>query len=151
MRIDTYDDFTPEMLDQYKKWITFWRRNPARFVETYLGLNLYLFQAIMITLMFKFPFVVLLCARAVSKSYTTTIFAVAYCILYPGSKVLVTSMNKKQASLLITEKLQQELMPKSPALRLEIKEIKTGINDTEVFFKNNSSFITSVSGEGARG
>lgn len=42
---------------------------------------------------------VLLCARAVSKSFTTTIFAVSMCILYPNSKVVVTSLTKKQAGL----------------------------------------------------
>lgn len=94
---------------------------------------------------------VLLCARAVSKSFTTTIFAVCMCILYPNSKVVVTSLTKKQANLLITEKLQKELLNMSPNLKREIKDIKTGQNETEVIFKNGSSFITTASSESARG
>ena len=132
-------------------WTTFYRKNPHRFVEHYLGIRLHFFQKIMIYLMFKFPYVILLCSRAVSKSFTTTITACAICLLYPNSKVLVTAFTKQQAALLITEKLQKELLGLSPILDEEIFNIKTGVNNTEVIFKNGSSFITSVSGEGARG
>ena len=34
-------------------WVTYWRKNPHRFVEEYLGLKLFLFQKILIYLMFK--------------------------------------------------------------------------------------------------
>lgn len=91
-----YKQFTKK--EKLIDWITYYRRNPVRFIEHYFGLNLYFFQKIMITLMFRFPFVVLLCSRAVSKSYTTAIFSVAYCSLYPNSKVLVTALTKYQAS-----------------------------------------------------
>ena len=42
-------------------------------------------------------------------------------------------------------------MPRSPNLRREIKGVKTNKESTELMFKNNSSFITAVSGESARG
>ena len=76
-------------------WTTFYRRNPHIFVEHYLGLELYLFQKIMIFLMFKSNLVVLICARNISKTFTTAVFAVSYCILYPNSKVLIGSYTKK--------------------------------------------------------
>lgn len=97
------------------------------------------------------PLVVIVCARAVSKSFTTSIFACAICVLYPNSKVLVTSLTKRQAGLLVTEKIEKELMVMSPNLRREIKTIKTGQNAIEVVFHNGSSFFASVAGEGARG
>ena len=58
---------------------------------------------------------------------------------------------KKQASLLIKEKLQKELMKASPRLASHIKEIKTSQNEVEVIFENGSSFIACVCGEQSRG
>lgn len=80
-------------------WTTFFRRNPHIFIEYYLGLELYLYQKIMIYLMFKSDLVVLLCSRNIGKSYITAVFAVAYCILYPNAKVLLGSFTKGQAGL----------------------------------------------------
>ena len=40
---------------------------------------------------------------------------------------------------------------KSPNLRREIKEVKTGINDSQITFHNGSTVIAVVSGESARG
>ena len=54
---------------------------------------------------------------------------------------------KKQASLLVKEKIQKELMKMSPRLASHIKEIKTSQNDIEVIFENGSSFICCVCGE----
>ncbi len=97
------------------------------------------------------PQVVLICARAVSKSFVTSLYACAVCVLYPNSKVLVTALTKKQAGLLITEKIEKELMVMSPNLRREIKKISTGQNAIEVIFHNGSSFIAGVAGEQSRG
>ena len=58
---------------------------------------------------------------------------------------------KKQAGLLITEKIEKELMGMSPNLRREIKKISTGQNAIEVIFHNGSSFIAGVAGEQSRG
>ena len=97
------------------------------------------------------PLVVVVCAWAVSKSFITALYACAICVLKPNSKVLVTAVTKKQAGLLITEKIEKELMVMSPNLRREIKKISTGQNAIEVIFKNGSSFIASVAGEQSRG
>lgn len=87
----------------------------------------------------------------VSKSFITAIYACAVCVLYPNSKVLVASLTKKQAGLLITEKVAKELKVMSPNLAREISTIKTNQNSIECTFKNGSSFIASVAGEGSRG
>ena len=58
---------------------------------------------------------------------------------------------KKQASLLLKEKIQKELMKMSPRLTSHIKEIKTSQNECEVIFENGSSFICCVAGEQSRG
>ena len=95
--------------------------------------------------------VVIIAGRASAKSFVIAIFSCAKCILYPNTKVVVASGSKKQASLIVKEKIQKELMPRSENLRREIKTIKTNANDIEVTFHNGSSIVVVVAGEGALG
>ena len=132
-------------------WCTFFRRNIHRFATNYLGIKLHLFQMIAMYLMNISPTVVLLCARAFSKSFITALWACCVCLLYPNSKIVATALTKKQASLLVKEKIQKELMKMSPRLASHIKEIKTSQNDIEVIFENGTSFICCVCGEQSRG
>ena len=151
MNINKKEDMDAEFEDRIIDWATFYKRNIHRFVEHYFGIKLHFYQIIMVYLMHSCPLVVLLCARAISKSFITSVYACAVCVLYPNSKVLVTALTKKQAGLLITEKIEKELMVMSPNLRREIKNIRTGQNAIEVVFHNGSSFIASVAGEQSRG
>jgi hypothetical protein len=95
--------------------------------------------------------VVIIAGRASAKSFVIAIFSCAKAILYPNTKVVVASGSKKQASLIVKEKIQKELMPKSENLRREIKKITTNANDIEVTFHNGSSIVVVVAGEGALG
>ncbi len=151
MNINKKEDIDKEFEEKIIDWTTFYRRNIHRFIEHYLGIKLHFYQIIMIYLMHSCPLVVLLCARACAKSFTTSVYACAVCILYPNSKVLVTALTKKQGGLLITEKVEKELMTMSPNLRREIKKISSSQNSIEVIFHNGSSFIAGVAGEQSRG
>ena len=73
-------------------WCTFYRRNIHRFVEHYFGIQLHLYQKIMIYLMNTCPLVVLLCSRAVGQSWITALYCCAVCVLYAGSKVVATAI-----------------------------------------------------------
>ena len=132
-------------------WTTFYRRNPHIFVEHYLGLDLYLFQKIMIYLMFKSDFVVLICARNISKTFTTAVYAVSRGILYPNSNLLVGSFTKGQAGLIVTEKIDKELMRLCPILRDEIYKVDNNQKTIGVRFYNGSNIFATVVGEQARG
>jgi len=132
-------------------WITFYRRNIPVFVEHYLGISLHWYQIIWLYLLNSFISVVIIAGRASAKSFVIAIFSCAKCILYPNTKVVVASGSKKQASLIVKEKIQKELIPKSENLRREIKTIKTNANDIEVIFHNGSSIVVVVAGEGALG
>ena len=151
MAIKKQKDLQKEFEENIIDWCTFYRRNIHRFIEHYFGINLHFYQKIILYLMNLCPLVVVVCARAVSKSFITALYACAICVLKPNSKILVTALTKKQAGLLITEKIEKELMVMSPNLRREIKKISTGQNAIEVIFKNGSSFIASVAGEQSRG
>lgn len=155
---NVYKKFTPHSwlsskfnYERIVDWITFYRRNIPVFVEHYLGIPLHWYQIIWLYLLNMYISVVIIAGRASAKSFVIAIFSCAKCILYPNTKVVVASGSKKQASLIVKEKIQKELMPKSENLRREIKTIKTSANDIEVVFHNGSSIVVVVAGEGALG
>jgi hypothetical protein len=136
--------------EQLKKWTLFYRLNTHRFVEHYLGIELFLFQKILLYFMNLNTFFMLVAARGLSKSYMIAIFCVARCILYPNTKVVIASGVKKQAGLIITEKIKKELM-QFPNVEREIKDIKTSVNECAVFFWNGSTIESVASTDNARG
>ena len=140
-------DYTERLID----WITFYRRNIHRAVEHYLQLQMHLYQSIILYLMNLCPLVVLVACRATSKSFIIAVFACIKAILYPNSLIVIASATKKQASLIVSEKIVKELMPNSPNLRREIKTIKTSSNETEVVFVNGSSIVVVPATDNARG
>ena len=151
MNITKKEEIDKKFEDKLIDWCTFYRRNIHRFAEHYLGIRLHFYQKIMLYLMNLCPQVVILCSRASAKSFITALYACCVCILYPNSKVLVSALTKKQAGLLITEKIEKELMVLSTNLKREIKKISTNQNSIEVVFHNGSSFIACVAGEQSRG
>ena len=132
-------------------YVTFYRRNIPVFVEHYLKIPLHWYQIIWLYLLNMYISVVIIAGRASAKSFVIAIFSCAKCILYPNTKVVIASGSKKQACLIVKEKIQKELMPKSENLRREIETIKTSTNDIEVVFRNGSSIVVVVGGEGALG
>lgn len=132
-------------------WITFYRRNIPVFIEHYLKIPLHWYQIIWLYIINSFITVVIIAGRASAKSYVIAIFSCAKCILYPNTKVIVVSGTKKQAGLIVKEKIQKELIPKSENLRREIKKISINANDIEVTFHNGSSLVVVVGNEDALG
>lgn len=132
-------------------WITFYRKNLPVFVEHYLGLSIHWYQIIWLYILNSFKTIVIIAGRASAKSYVIAIFSCSKCILYPNTKVVIASGTKKQAGLIVKEKIQKELMPKSENLRREIKKISTNQNDIEVVFHNGSSIVVVVGDENALG
>ncbi len=134
-----------------KLWTGFYRLNLHRFCIDFLKLNLYPFQMIMLYLMNVMYSSCFICARGLSKSYTTAIFLCARAILYPGQLIIVSCCTKEQSRSLVREKISKELMKQSPTLRKEIKDIKVGTNETCVYFKNGSTILAINASENTRG
>lgn len=137
-------------VDHFMQWVTFFRRNLHRFATDYLGLKLYWYQSIILYLMGVSNFIVIIASRASSKSFIVAIYAVCVCILYPNSLGVVSSGTKKQAKLLVSEKIQKELM-NYPALRKEISKVKDNQNDVVVFFRCHSTITVVAPNENSRG
>lgn len=132
-------------------WATFWRRNLHRFVTDYLRIKLYPYQELAIYLMGINNFICIVASRNDAKSFLIALYACCRCILYPGTKFAIGSSTKGQARLIVTDKIQGELMEWSPQLRAEISDIRTTLNETFVKFKNGSIIKVFTANENARG
>ena len=140
-----------ENVERLLHWITFYRRNPSRFVEHSFGVTLHLYQHIILYLMEFVPSFCIVAARSAAKSFLIAIFACKEAILRPGARIVVASATKKQARLIVSEKIKKELIPKSPLLASEIDSFKDNQNEIEVVFKNGSSIVVVAANENARG
>ncbi len=140
-----------ENVERLLHWITFYRRNPSRFVEHYFGITLHLYQHIILYLMDFVSSFCIVAARSAAKSFLIAVFACKEAILRPGARIVVASATKKQARLIVSEKIKKELMPKSPLLVSEIDTFKDNQSDIEVVFKNGSSIVVVPANENARG
>ncbi|MFA2720511.1 terminase large subunit domain-containing protein [Bacillus paranthracis] len=134
----------------FKKWTAFYRANPHRFAKEYLGVKLFLYQTLLLWAMNKYSFFMYIAARGQGKSYIIAIYCVIRAILFPNSNIVIASGIKKQAQLIITEKIFS-LKNNSKNLEREIKEFKTSANECHVVFWNGSKITAVTSGDGARG
>lgn len=138
-------------IEQLIKWTTFYRRNISLFIEHYFGIPLYPYQVFCLQEIDTHNSTDITASRASAKSWLLALYACARCVLYPGTKVVIISSTKKQASLIVTAKIQQELMKASPNLRREIVKITANNNDTEVDFAGGSSITVVPASDNALG
>lgn len=136
------------LMDGIGVWTSFYRANPQRFVSEYLGINLKIFQEILLYAMITNYYFMYLASRGQGKTFLTSIYCVTRAILYPGTKIVVASGNKSQAREVI-EKIE-EMMGGSPNLQREIKDLKSSVNDARITFHNGSWIKTVASNDGAR-
>lgn len=133
-------------------WGSYYRENFDIFVEEYLQLDfLKWFQTMLLVMMNRSRSFLWIAARGMGKSFLISVFAVARCILYPGTKVVITA-GKRGQSINVLEKIQMELMPASPNLRNEIdmKETKFSGQDAKIVFKNTSYIKVVTAADSAR-
>ncbi len=145
LKKDSYEN----LIDGTKIWVEYWRKNPHRFCEEYLGIHLYVFQMILIYMMNICTTFCFTACRGLGKSFLTAVFCCCRAILYPGSKIILASGNKKQAGNIITEKIA-ELRHKHPMLDREIEDIKTNHDNICCIFKNGSKIMVVAANDGAR-
>lgn len=122
-------------------WCSFWRRNLHLFVRDYLKLSLYPYQQIAIYKMGISNFICMIASRNDAKSFIIALYACCRCILYPGTLLVIGSATKGQSKLMVSTKIQDELMQWSKPLAAEIEKVSTSVNDTYVKFRNTSKII----------
>lgn len=99
--------------------------------------------------MMHYNFVMYLAARGQGKTYLTALFCCVRCILFPGTKIVVSSGTLKQANEVLL-KIQDDFMKQSSILRSEIEKCNIGQNDASIYFKNGSWIKTRTSSENSR-
>ena len=127
----------------------YYRANPHRYVSEVLGLSLKWFQQILLWCMMHYNFVMYLAARGQGKTYLTALFCCVRCILFPGTKIVVSSGTLKQANDVLL-KIKDDFMKQSSILRSEIEKCNIGQNDASIYFKNGSWIKTRTSSENSR-
>lgn len=132
-------------------WCSFWRKNLHLFVRDYLKLSLYPYQQIAIYEMGISNFICMIASRNDAKSFIIALYACCRCILYPGTLFVIGSATKGQSKLMVSAKIQDELMQWSKPLAAEIEKVSTSANDTYVKFCNSSKIIVYTANDNARG
>ena len=155
---ELYRKFSPDSFlgsekscENFLLWTTFFRRNLQRFAIDYLGIKLYLYQIIWLYLMGITQFFVVIASRASAKSFMIALYACCKCILYSGYKIVLSSSTKSQSKLLISEKIEKDLMGRSSALRREIAKVISNQSEMIVVFKSNSTIRVVPALDSARG
>lgn len=138
-------------VDNILRWNTFFRRNLHRLAIDYLGINLHQYQTLILYLMGICQFIVIIACRAAAKSFIIALYACCRCIVYPYSKIVLSSATKGQSKLIISEKIRNELMNMSPVLRKEIIRIKDNQNEVIVYFRSGSTIVVVPASENGRG
>jgi len=139
-----------EREERYIEWITFYRRNPHRFIKDYFGITLFPYQILMIWILQRSNLAYIVASRAVGKTWLIAVWALTLAVLYPGIKVIVCAKTLKQGGILISEKLTQ-LRDTYPNVQREIKNITSNSNVYEAIFHCGSTIKVVPSGENARG
>ena len=132
-------------------YCTLWRRNLHLFVRDYLKLSLYPYQQIAIYEMGISNFICMIASRNDAKSFIIALYACCRCILYPGTLFVIGSATKGQSKLMVSAKIQDELMQWSKPLAAEIEKVSISANDTYVKFRNSSKIIVYTANDNARG
>lgn len=138
-------------VDNILRWNTFFRRNLHRLAIDYLGISLYPYQTLILYLMGICQFIVIIACRAAAKSFIIALYACCRCIVYPHSKIVLSSATKGQSKLIVSEKIRNELMNMSPVLRKEIIKIKDNQNEVIVYFRSGSTIVVVPASENGRG
>lgn len=138
-----------ERKERIKRWITFFRRNPHRFISDYFGIVLHPFQILMIWVLQRSNLAYIVASRGASKTFIIAIWALTLAVLYPGIKIIACSKTKQQGGLIL-EKLSS-LKDAYPNVAREIRSITTNQNVMECSFFCGSNIKIVPSSESARG
>ena len=150
VKMMTDKEMSRQKTERLKSWISFYRSNINFFVEHYMGVPLYPYQRFWLNLISRSTHFVAIASRASAKSWLIGVYAIARCILYPGTIVALASSTKAQAGLIISEKCVG-LYNDHPNIAREVLTYTTNQNKWEMVFLNGSRINVVVSAEGGRG
>ena len=149
---------------ELRQYIAYWREYPDMFIDFLQmgasgeipdnGLKFYFYQRVFLRAAMRYKYVYMVFPRAYSKSFLSVLTLMCRCILYPRSKLFVTSGGKEQAAGIVKEKVT-ELCTLVPALSRELDrrpgKTREGKDYVQYVFKNGSYFDNMAASEKSRG
>ena len=139
-----------ERKERLKRWITFFRRNPHRFIEQYFGITIYPYQILMIWVLQKSNLAYIVAARAAAKTFIIAVWALTLGVLYPGLQIIVCAKTLKQGGIIISEKIAM-LRERYPNVAREIRSLTHNVNTYSCVLHNGSTINVVPSAESSRG
>lgn len=146
-----------------REYIAYWREYPDMFLDFMQDggdptiekkLNFYFYQRVFLRAAIRYKYVYMVFPRAYSKSFLSVMVLMCRCILYPRSKLFITSGGKEQAAGIVKEKVN-EICTLIPALEneLDLRPGKTRQSkDYCVFMFKNGSYMDNIAArESSRG
>lgn len=147
---DKVNDLQKEREKNLMTWVSYWRENPHKCASDYFQFELYLFQKVLLYMMNKSNWFMYIATRGQGKSYIVALFCVIRCFLYPNTRIVIGSGTKNQAGLIITQKIMH-LYNNYAAVKYEIEDISTSVNEPRCKFKNGSEIVALVANDNSRG
>ena len=151
----SYDPIKDESIDieEWVKFISYYRYYIDEFACDILGLRLYPFQRLILRAMARYQNSMFIACRGLGKSYLTAVFFVCMAILYPKIKLGIASGQGSQARNVIIQKVKGELIKNENIAREILFPIKTSSDDCVAYFKNGSELraITLAQNQGGDG
>ena len=150
------------VLPLLRKYISFWREYPDLFVDFLCGgenakkesLKLFFYQRVFLRAVMRHRYAYATFPRAYSKSFLSVLILMLRCILFPNSKLFVTTGGKEQAASITKEKVD-ELCNLIPGLNNELDltrgKTKTAKDNIEILFKNGSKLDIMAARQSSRG
>lgn len=148
---------------QLRQYIAYWREYPDMFIDFLQDggnpavekkLKFFFYQRVFLRAAMRYKYVYMVFPRAYSKSFLSVMVLMCRCILYPRSKLFVTSGGKEQAAGIIKEKVT-EICSLVPALERELDKrpgkTREGKDYCQYMFKNGSYFDNIAARESSRG
>ena len=147
-----------EYLEPLRNEIAFYREYPDLFVDDIKGPNctfqFRFTQRIFLRSIMRHRYVYCVFTRGFSKSFLAIMGLMLKAILFPGSKVFVTTGGKEQAALITISKVE-EICKLIPALENEINQdrgmSKKSKDNVKYIFKNGSELDILAARESTRG
>ncbi len=122
--------------ENFIEWITYFRQNPSRFAVEYLGITeLTDWQKFLLHMMFVSNDFLWIASRGLGKTYLIWLYCIIRCILYPGTKIVYTSITKEAAITYMEEKVG-EFTSKFPNIEAEISKVDA--KEGKLSFHNSS-------------
>lgn len=146
-----------------RQYIAYWREYPDMFIdflqdggdpEKEKKLKFFFYQRVFLRAAMRYKYVYMVFPRAYSKSFLSVMVLMCRCILYPRSKLFVTSGGKEQAAGIVKEKVT-EICTLVPAFDRELDrrpgKTREGKDYVCYVFKNGSYFDNIAASEKSRG